>query len=287
MTLGEVFERERTNKKLSQKDLCAGICSAATYNRIEKNVIVPDKILIDTLLERLGCNPFMIEFIGTQMEYNIVTLQESIDKAIKKNKVDKALQLLDQYKNKISWKYSNLHLQYISLCKAKICYIKGEKEETNKWAQFALSETKIKSKDNEYTCLSIVEMTALYYLAISSSDGLCILKKLNSFLDKEQTNLEEAFLLEANIKYEIAKILYKTDNYTGALLYLYEAENLLKNQYLIGNQESILLLQKEILNSNFTKEKELQALQLLNKFNDKGRFLKGDIKTWESIIKQK
>ena len=74
MTLGEVFERERTNKKLSQKDLCAGICSAATYNRIEKNVIVPDKILIDTLLERLGCNPFMIEFVGCSIVNNLDTI---------------------------------------------------------------------------------------------------------------------------------------------------------------------------------------------------------------------
>ena len=47
--------------------------------------------------------------------------------------------------------------------------------------------------------------TTVACLAISSSDGLCILKKLNSFLDKEQTNLEGAFLLGANIKYEIDK----------------------------------------------------------------------------------
>lgn len=52
--IGEIIRQRRRELKLSQEQLCEGICDPVSISRIENGKQSPSKILMDSLLERLG-----------------------------------------------------------------------------------------------------------------------------------------------------------------------------------------------------------------------------------------
>ncbi|XLP25614.1 helix-turn-helix domain-containing protein (plasmid) [Bacillus toyonensis] len=55
--LGITIKELRIKKKISQSELCHGICSQSQISKIEKGVIYPSSILLYQLAERLGIDP--------------------------------------------------------------------------------------------------------------------------------------------------------------------------------------------------------------------------------------
>ncbi|MGF1438374.1 helix-turn-helix domain-containing protein [Bacillus thuringiensis] len=55
--LGITIKELRIKKKISQSELCHGICSQSQISKIEKGVIYPSSILLYQLSERLGIDP--------------------------------------------------------------------------------------------------------------------------------------------------------------------------------------------------------------------------------------
>lgn len=54
MFLGEVIKQRRTELRLTQEELCEGICDAVTISRIENGRQTPSRNRINALLQRLG-----------------------------------------------------------------------------------------------------------------------------------------------------------------------------------------------------------------------------------------
>lgn len=52
--IGEILYKLRTQQKLGQEELCRGLCSTATLSRYELGERVPDRLLLNMLLQRLG-----------------------------------------------------------------------------------------------------------------------------------------------------------------------------------------------------------------------------------------
>lgn len=52
--IGEIIREERVRKKISQEELCFGICSVATLSRVENGTQKPSLKVEEALLERLG-----------------------------------------------------------------------------------------------------------------------------------------------------------------------------------------------------------------------------------------
>lgn len=52
--IGEIIREERIRKKISQEELCFGICSVPTLSRIENGIQKPSLKVEEALLERLG-----------------------------------------------------------------------------------------------------------------------------------------------------------------------------------------------------------------------------------------
>ena len=51
--IGEVIKRKRKELRLTQEELCEGICEPSTISRIESGKQVPAKNKLDALLQRL------------------------------------------------------------------------------------------------------------------------------------------------------------------------------------------------------------------------------------------
>ena len=71
ITLGEMIRRLRTEKEIDESLLCNGLCSATMISYFEREKNVPDSLLFERLVERLGMLPeeFSIMVTERELEY--------------------------------------------------------------------------------------------------------------------------------------------------------------------------------------------------------------------------
>ena len=66
--IGARIKEERVRQKLSQEDLCYGICAVSTLSRIETGIQKPSLKVEEALLERLGCSTENLVFFANEDE---------------------------------------------------------------------------------------------------------------------------------------------------------------------------------------------------------------------------
>ena len=62
-TFGELMESNRKVKNVKRTKLCRGLCSIMALSRYENDERMPEKIMADALVERLGIEPYQFEFV--------------------------------------------------------------------------------------------------------------------------------------------------------------------------------------------------------------------------------
>lgn len=68
LSIGGLIRELRTEKKISQTELCLGLCSKSKLSKIENGTLQPDVLLSETLLQRLGISPDYFTFFGGSHE---------------------------------------------------------------------------------------------------------------------------------------------------------------------------------------------------------------------------
>ena len=81
-TFGELMESNRKVKNVKRTKLCRGLCSIMALSRYENDERMPEKIMADSLLERLGIFPYQFEFVLSDEEYRQIMLRKEIENAI-------------------------------------------------------------------------------------------------------------------------------------------------------------------------------------------------------------
>ncbi len=66
--VGRKIKEERIRKKISQEELCYGICSVSTLSRIENDTQKPTLKIEEALLEKLGCSTENLVFYAGEEE---------------------------------------------------------------------------------------------------------------------------------------------------------------------------------------------------------------------------
>lgn len=118
-TFGELMESNRKVKNVKRTKLCRGICSIMALSRYENDGRMPEKIMADSLLERLGIFPYQFEFVLSDEEYRQIMLRKEIENAIWEDDIEMAKDSLNQYKDSIKSCHS-LHMQYVLLKEGEI-----------------------------------------------------------------------------------------------------------------------------------------------------------------------
>lgn len=67
--IGEVLYTLRTDKKIGQEELCRGLCSKTSLSRIENGERIPDRLLLNALLQRMGKSADKLSTILNAEEY--------------------------------------------------------------------------------------------------------------------------------------------------------------------------------------------------------------------------
>ena len=100
ITLGRLIHELRLRQKISQKNLCQGLCSTSMLSKIENNKINPDIILTESLLQRLGLSDREFIFLGNNKETKLHELRFKLRKrAFEPRNED--FKILEQYKESL------------------------------------------------------------------------------------------------------------------------------------------------------------------------------------------
>lgn len=91
---GDIIHDLRTSQKITQSKLCQGLCTKATLSKIENNTLIPETIIAETLLQRLGISENCFTFYSNHYETKLHELKERLIKI----KNDKPI-IIEQYLN--------------------------------------------------------------------------------------------------------------------------------------------------------------------------------------------
>ena len=108
----------RRQKGVRQADLCRGICSVASYSRIESGEAVIPLVMAQTFLERLGTDPGQLEQLLEGEDYGCHQKRQDIEAALRDGQAAQAEQLLAAYKEAAG--EDKLEIQYVKYCQARI-----------------------------------------------------------------------------------------------------------------------------------------------------------------------
>lgn len=117
----KIIDRVRAENSVARGRLTKGICGTATLLRAERDERGMDKLLIDTLMQRLGRSVRSFEFILSSEDYDKYVERESIRRDTRAGRYEEARKSIDRY----AGKYKNsgtgrLHEQIMLLMESYI-----------------------------------------------------------------------------------------------------------------------------------------------------------------------
>lgn len=250
MILAMIREKCREDK-ISQKQLCKGICDPAYLSRCIKDNIEMDKLMMDALMQRLGISTRRYSHILNNSEYEFFRLRESIRTAIKEKEVNLISRLIQQYVEQISPLRTGkrLHMQVALFFRSYELALENvdcEKQLNN--IKYALECTGITTEALDEPMALFSEVELLLFLRY----GMVI----------EQKGEEE----RAREVYKKLYLLCERDPYNnGELIHVFAAVayHLSKSYMSEGNYEQVLNLSRETLKNLSKMNKFLFAKEFM------------------------
>lgn len=131
-TFGELLQFCRKIQRVSQCDLCSGLCSVSTLSRIENGEIEAPVLLEQALLQRLGVDSDRFELLLGEEEYEYFAQRQIIEDALHREDILRAEREIACYQEMTG--QDKLHQQYVKFQQAKLVILKLRKLETQKEA---------------------------------------------------------------------------------------------------------------------------------------------------------
>lgn len=206
--VGKALYDYRVYYKLSQNQLCKGICSASTLSRIESGEREIDSLLAETLFSRLGKTTAFFECIWNEKDYWLREMRNQIEDSIRQKQVDQAESLINQYENFMP-KKQVLHKQVLFFYKAMLLKLKnGIQKEICLRLRQAIDLTR--PDYGEYSSkklYSSIEVRIIYELLFYEKIKECLLRFLIQFMEhyydfEEKEKSMVPFLHYLSLQYE-------------------------------------------------------------------------------------
>lgn len=128
VTIGRVFSVYRKLRHLSQQQVYHGICSKATYSRIENDDRDVDFYLLEILLSRIGVSIEEYDLMISSLDETLYRMRSDISSALFLKKYEDAKLLIQQYQELMPKR--KIYQQYVAYTKATIQFYQcGNKKE--------------------------------------------------------------------------------------------------------------------------------------------------------------
>lgn len=224
--LGEIIQFCRKKQKISQKDLCRGLCSVSTLSRIENDEIDKGILLIQALTERLGIDIRRFEFFLDDTDYKCFVQRRNIKNALRNKDILQSEKEICYYEKIME--RERLDLQYIKLQRAKLVILKLREHEDSKERDMAMTlEKQAKQFLEEAEALTMLNKPREGIVLLSMTELEILLTRVREY-SMEKLTYVESFInkhdsLELKIKVypfiqiEKAKILMEQGHTEEAL----------------------------------------------------------------------
>lgn len=282
ITLGEVLERYRKKLNVKKVDLCRGLCTLTSYTRYERDERIPDKYVIDAILERLDYETNLIEFISTEEEFQFRQLRDFVEEVYlsQSEEAEIALNLYEKIASK-----ENLHMQYIDTYRGKIEKLHGKSEESEYFFRKAFSVTQsntLFSEGIKTNLLTNIECDLYLELAelIENKDReiafFMYSELFHYFQKRNRTRKQTEFFIKVILK--MAEFELERQNLGNAGIYLLESEKIALENYQLEYLEKIYELKQKQAQKGILKiddlelENTMSALHILNLLLEDGSF---------------
>ena len=210
---GALIRRIRKKQHMTQEEIGDGIYNVALISRIERGKFLPNKLIRDRLLERLGESGYDYETYIEAEDYKQWQLQNVLMYTLDAMELDKAKQLLQQYeerykeKNTISKQfYFVMLLQWLELTDAT-------KEECSCMLEQAVKLTisQIKTKPISSLILSVSELNlVLEYITYQNANDLYEnYIELFWYIEQERFDLESRALFYSKLAFYFCEYQWK------------------------------------------------------------------------------
>lgn len=280
--VGAIILTLRTKLGISQIELCKGLCTNRTLSRIELGERLPDKLLLDAILQRLGKSPDKLETILTEKEYMLYCQRRAIETDIINYDFDSAKEKLEEYRRSKECK-DTLQRQYISKIDAvladeaehnvekSICILREAAEMTMPHWE---TEEKIKFFLGTEEAQILLLLAQNYLDTNRMKKAYEILEKLFIYLETRYSDEEEKVKVYPKCAYLLVTILWEKCAYKKAMKICEKAIDLLTKNGVIYHlpelmQIYILGLEKQG-NDELANKIRIQRQSLLEVYEEYG-----------------
>lgn len=198
-TIGDLLYYYRNQKKISEEELCSGICSVSTYSRYESDETTTDKFTYGYFFERMGVDFDTINYLSSPSEGKIENERNKIYCCLKEKNYEGTKALLEEYVKKHGKK--KIHKQYAMLVKGWLSELKGDKEkaQVSYAAGIACTNIDIHNINKLYSSIEC-ELLLCYIRCTHNTDYL---SKLLTFLQgkDEYDCIRAHFQTKASLQY--------------------------------------------------------------------------------------
>lgn len=97
-TLGNVLSFYRQRENLNMEQICDGLCSLTTLERIEQGERIADSLLGELLLERIGKEVEQFELLLNDEDYALMRMRKEIQKSVQAKDYRRLRALIDSYR---------------------------------------------------------------------------------------------------------------------------------------------------------------------------------------------
>lgn len=199
--IGEIIKEERIRKRISQEELCFGICSVSTLSRIENGTQNPSFKVKEAILERLGHNTDNLVIYAEDSEIKKHRLEnEILARMVHRQEIDS---LLKEYRGLIAVRGTEeqLEIQFYKMAEAIQAFYrqmwewKRVRKQLTEALRITLPGYEIEQIDDIKLLsgaeLQILNNIALTYAKETESDkAIRILEFLVRYLEKGKLDVE-------------------------------------------------------------------------------------------------
>ena len=199
ITLGEMLKRFRIEKGVEARQVCEGLCSTSMMSHFENERKVPDPILFEYMMERMGVSSELFSIMVSKEEYEYYTWKEQVTESIADRKSEKLEELLTSKVAQTTYCNNKLEQQFLLYATAIYCGMNREHAKALEMLENAAKQT-ISDMDeigNEKMLLSTVElhilMLYLYYGVVGEvldiQRGMVLFRALEKYVESEKIEL--------------------------------------------------------------------------------------------------
>lgn len=221
INVSDIIQKTRLELKITQAQLCKGICSVSMLSKIENGERYPTEILFSTLMERMGKSGKLYNIIGINSEVKISKYRNDILKYLINEDIFNAQKSINLFEHEIA-KNDRLNMQFLYYVKACIS------SDSNERLNFGIAAIKYTIKDFSINTVSnyllsnleilIINLIACTYKDIKQySKAITYFKILIQYIEIHISDVAEKMRTYPLITLNLSNSYVMTKNYMEAI----------------------------------------------------------------------